>query len=76
MEKAARHLTDLGLTHLEVACRRCDRMGLLRVARLVAAYGNISLPALAQHIGTDCPKRTALPEHDRCSIYYPQLAPK
>lgn len=74
MPKTVTTLADLTVTHLAVACRKCERRGKLRVARLIADHGDIGLPHLAGLLAGDCPKRHALPEHDRCSVYYPELA--
>jgi hypothetical protein len=41
---------------LEVAWRRCDRRGKLRLARLIAEHGaDISLPELRTILAGDCP---------------------
>lgn len=74
MPKAVVTLTDLTTLMLEVACRRCERKGRLRVSRLIAEYGDIGLPELGSKLSEGCPKRESLPEHGRCSIYFTDLA--
>jgi hypothetical protein len=74
--KAVFILSDLPGPRLDVACRKCARRGRLSVSRLLSEHGDIGLPELASRLPGDCPKRTALPEHDRCSIYYPSLVLK
>jgi hypothetical protein len=73
--KSVVSLAELPSTHLAVACRRCDRRGNLRVTKLIAEHGDIGLPHLAAILPGECPKRAALPEHARCSVYFPQLGP-
>jgi hypothetical protein len=53
------------ITVLEVACRRCDRYGRLRLSWLLEQHGDMRLPELCDVLARDCPKR--------CSVYFPQL---
>jgi hypothetical protein len=62
------------LVHLEIACRRCDRHGRMRVARLIAEHGaEIGLPDLAVTLAAGCPKATASDPAARCFVCFPQL---
>jgi hypothetical protein len=62
------------ITMLEVACRRCERRGRLRVDQLIEQHGaDMGLPELGDVLRGDCPKREAAAVGERCSIYYPQL---
>jgi hypothetical protein len=59
---------------LEVACRRCERRGRLRIDRLIKQHGaDIGLPALCDVLRGDCPKAEGAAVGERCSIFYPQL---
>ena len=43
------------LVHMEIACRRCDRRGRMRVDRLIAEHGaDIGLPELAVKLAAMC----------------------
>jgi hypothetical protein len=65
-------VTHLG--HLEVACRRCDRRGRLRVARLIEQHGaGIGMPDLAVILAAGCPKADAADPSTRCFVIFPQL---
>jgi hypothetical protein len=44
-----------GMTMLEVACRRCERRGRLRIERLIAEHGSGPLD-LGAIIAADCPR--------------------
>ena len=59
------------ITMLEVACRRCERRGRLRLSRLIEQHGDMRLI-----LPRDCPKAEAPSVGERCSIYFPQLLPK
>ena len=62
------------LVHLEIACRRCDRHGRMRVDRLIAEHGaEIGLPDLAVKLAAGCPKATATDPAARCFVCFPQL---
>ena len=63
------------LDRLEVRCRRCERHGRLRLARLVAEHGaGMALPDLAVPLAAGCPKAEAANLGERCFVYFPQLA--
>ena len=63
------------LERLEVVCRRCDRWGRYRVARLIDEHGaDMELPDLRRHLAADCPNAKALALPDRCDLAFPQLA--
>ena len=64
------------ITVLEVACRRCDRYGRLRLSQLLEQHGDMRLPELRLILPGDCPKIAAPTVGERCSIYFPQLLPK
>jgi hypothetical protein len=75
---AARQAVRLGdlahLVHLEVACRRCDRRGRLRVARLIEQHGaDIGMPDLAVLLAAGCPQATSADPSARCFVCFPQL---
>ena len=61
------------ITMLEVACRRCERRGRLRVARLIEQHGDMRLPELRYILASDCPRAAAASISERCDVYYPQL---
>jgi hypothetical protein len=62
------------LDHLEVRCRRCERLGRLRLARLIANHGpETGLPDLAVRLAADCPKAKAPDLGERCFVHFPQL---
>ncbi|MFL5280949.1 MAG: hypothetical protein ACJ8AW_08095 [Rhodopila sp.] len=76
MKGAAITLGDVAakFTILEVACRRCDRRGRLRVDRLIDQHGaDMGLPEMGDILRGDCPKRESALTSERCSLYYPQL---
>ena len=59
---------------LEVRCRRCERHGRLRLARLIADHGaGTGLPDLAVRLSAGCPKAQALELGERCFVFFPQL---
>jgi hypothetical protein len=61
-------------TLLEIACRRCERRGRLRIDKLIEQHGaDIGLPELGDVLRGDCPQREAAAASERCSLYYPQL---
>src|SRR4051812_30369694 len=56
---------------VEIACRRCERTGRLRIDRLIEQHGaNMGLPSLCDVLIGDCPKQEAASVGERCSIYY------
>jgi hypothetical protein len=57
------------LTMLEVACRRCERRGRLRIERLIAEHGSGVLD-LRAIIAADCPhmRNLAASMYDRCGV--------
>ena len=63
-----------GMTMLEVACRRCERRGRLRIERLIAEHGAgvLHLCAIIAH---DCPKmrNPSASICDRCDVHFPEL---
>ena len=62
------------LVHLEIACRRCDRHGRMRIAKLIAEHGaEIGLPDVAVRLATGCPNARAADPAMRCFVCFPQL---
>jgi hypothetical protein len=65
---------DGKLTMLEIACRRCDRRGLLRLDGLIAEHGaGMGLPVLGQTLAGSCPYAASVSINDRCGVHFPQL---
>jgi hypothetical protein len=64
------------ITMLEVACRRCERRGRLRLDQLSEQYGDMRLPELRLILPSDCPQVEATSIGERCSGYFPQLRPE
>ena len=63
------------IDRLEVACRRCERRGRLRLARLIADHGaGMGLPDLAVRLAADCARAEAPDPGTRCFVFFPQLA--
>jgi hypothetical protein len=63
-----------GLRMLEVACRRCDRRGKLRLARLVAEHGpDMDLPTRRMDLAGYCPHAQSVSIYDKCQVHFPQL---
>ena len=59
---------------LEVRCRRCERHGRLRLARLIADHGaGTGLPDLAARLAAGCPKAQVPEPGERCFVHFPQL---
>ena len=57
---------------VEIACRRCDRRGVLRTDRLIAEHGpGIPVPALLRLLAADCPRMQADKMHDVCGVHMP-----
>ena len=60
---------------LEVRCRRCDRYGRVRLAKLIEEHGdNLGLPELAVALAKGCPKADAIEPGERCFVVFPQLS--
>ena len=59
---------------LEVACRRCERRGRLRIERLIAEHGSGVLD-LRAIIAADCPRmrNPSTSIYDRCGVHFPEL---
>ena len=69
LARVAKHLAML-----EIGCRKCERYGRLRVARLIEEHGaGQGLNGLLSHLAADCPRQQALSIYDRCGAYFPQL---
>jgi hypothetical protein len=71
-------LAELEVTHalLDVRCARCGRHGRLRLARLITLYGrDARLPDVRHQLSADC-RRHDGSNHERCDVYFPELAPK
>jgi hypothetical protein len=68
-------LGDLArLVHLDIACRRCERRGRLRVARLIEQHGaDIGMPDLAVLLAANCLQADATDPSARCFVIFPQL---
>ena len=57
---------------VEIACRRCDRRGVLRTERLVSEHGpDMPIPALLRLLAADCPRMKADKMHDVCGVHIP-----
>ena len=62
------------LDMLDVACRRCDRRGRLRLDRLIAEHGEgAGLPDLRVLLAADCPHIRSAQITNRCGVHFPQL---
>ena len=60
---------------VEIACRRCDRRGVLRTERLVSEHGpDMPIPALLRLLAADCPRMQADKMHDVCGVHIPALS--
>ena len=60
---------------VEIACRRCDRRGVLRTDRLVAEHGaGVPIPAMLRLLAADCPRMRADKMHDVCGVHIPVLS--
>lgn len=60
---------------IEVRCGRCDRIGRLRIARLLTEHGpNAAMGEVMRAQVGDCPKRNATQIQDRCDPYCLDLA--
>jgi hypothetical protein len=59
---------------LEVACRKCDRRGVLSVARLVREHGaSFPMTELRQVLAGSCERLKAGKLHDPCGCHFPEL---
>jgi hypothetical protein len=59
---------------LEVLCRKCDRRGVLNVARLSHEHGtNFGIPKLRRVLAADCERLKASKPHDPCGCHFPEL---
>jgi hypothetical protein len=63
-----------GMTMLEVACRRCERRGRLRIERIIAEHGS-GVRDLRAIIAADCPRmrNPSTPIYERCGAHFPDL---
>jgi len=62
------------LPMLEIACRRCNRRGRLRLDRLIAEHGErAGLPDLRVLLAADCPHIRSAEIANRCGVHFPQL---
>jgi len=61
---------------LEVACRRCESCGQLRLDRLIEQSGHMRLPEQRLILPGDYPQAEATSIGERCSVYFPQLRPE
>ena len=65
------------LERLEIRCRRCERRGRTRLARLIEEHGaEMALPELGHRLAAGCPRATATDLSVRCCVYYPALVSK
>jgi hypothetical protein len=72
----SRSLTDIAnsIEMLDIRCSRCDRIGRVRVDKLIDQYGGaMLLPDLGTMLVADCDNAQA---HDyaKCDVFYPQLS--
>jgi thymidine kinase len=59
---------------LEVVCRKCNRRGVLSVARLLQEHGPaIPMPQLRIVMAADCERLKAAKVHDPCGCHFPEL---
>jgi hypothetical protein len=60
------------VSHIEVACSRCERRGRYRLTKLVVSFGeDFPMTDLGAELA-DCPRRYAAVT-ERCDMYYPGL---
>ena len=75
----ARQVVTLGeltgqIERLEIRCTRCDRAGLVKLAKLIAEHGAaIGMPDLAVIMASERPKVRTTDVAERCSVMFPQL---
>jgi hypothetical protein len=68
----AQALKDYPHDPVRVACRKCERYGQLRKAKLIEQYGpDIVMPDL-RHLIAQCPRRNSMT--DPCGVYYVDMA--
>lgn len=60
---------------LEVACRRYERRGQLRIDKLIAGHGRDDHGDLCALIAHDCPwmQNPSVSIYDRCGVHFPEL---
>jgi hypothetical protein len=59
---------------LVVNCRKCDRHGVLSVARLIQAHGPaMPMTELRRLLAGDCERFKAAKAHDPCGCHFPEL---
>ena len=63
-----------GMTTREVACRRCERRGRLRIERLIREHGTGVLD-LCAIIAADCPRmrNPSTSIYELCGVHFPEL---
>jgi len=66
-----RTLSDLNVPAVWVACEPRGRLGRYTVARLIATYGDETLPVLLAKLAR-CPKQQSASAHERCKAHYLQ----
>lgn len=74
--KSQHTLSDIRpeLTHLSIACSRCDRSGRLSIARLIREHGlDSTIRKAVAGVNADCPKREET-IMERCDVFFPGLA--
>ena len=60
---------------LHVACKRCNRAGKYKLAKLIEQHGrSFPIPLLLDELAGDCPKRESVTVYDLCGIFCPGLA--
>jgi hypothetical protein len=58
-----------------VACKRCNRAGKYKLAKLIEQHGrSFPIPLLLDELAGDCPKRESVTVYDLCGIFCPGLA--
>ncbi len=59
---------------LDIACKRCERIGRLSVDRLIQQHGAaFGIPELLQMLTRTCVKRQSISAYDLCGVHCPQL---
>jgi hypothetical protein len=59
---------------LEVVCRKCDRRGVLSLARLIQEHGaRLPMTELRRLLAGDCERFKAAKAHDPCGCHFPEL---
>ena len=63
------------LTHVEVACRRCDRRGRYGLAKLLATHGpDAKVPVWLEEVRSACARSKAHSITERCVANIPDLS--